>query len=409
VTAAAIVFWASAALVAYVYAGYPLLLWIWSRVRPRPIRATAPAAGEWPGVSIVIAARNEAARLGPRLDNLLALDYPPDRRQVIVVSDGSTDDTADVVRSYGGRVDLVCTSPGGKARALNAGVAHARFDILVFADARQVFAPDALRQLVAPLSDTRVGAVSGELLLDAESALFSNRRARADRRRGHANQLGAAAIERRLTGERRRPIASTIADGVGMYWRYEKELRRMESAVGSMLGATGAIYAVRRRLWEPLPPDTILDDVLTPMRVVMAGHRVVFEERARAFDRAAADADTESRRKVRTLAGNYQILAREPRLLLPWVNPVWFQYLSHKVGRLLVPYALVAMFVTSIPLAAAGRVYLVALIAQVMFYLLAGYGAMLELEGRRSAATKREGRASARQRPGTPVREVGNA
>src|SRR5581483_6052911 len=125
-------------------------------------------------------------------------------------------------------------------------------------------------------------------------------------------------------------------EGVGIYWRYEKELRRMESAMASTLGATGAIYAIRRSLWQPLPAQTILDDVLTPMRVVLQGLRVVFNERAHAFDRAAADADAEARRKVRTLAGNYQILALEPRLLVPIVNRVWLQYLSHKLGRLAV-------------------------------------------------------------------------
>src|SRR5262249_21769972 len=145
-----------------------------------------------------------------------------------------------------------------------------------------------------------------------------------------AGTVAPAADRRRA--ERRRTIQSTIADGVGLYWRYEKAIRRAESAVGSTLGATGAIYAMRRALWTPLPLDTILDDVLAPMRAVLAGYRVVFNDRARAFDRTAPDADAEARRKIRTLAGNYQILRLEPRLLLPWRNPVWFQYVSHKIG-----------------------------------------------------------------------------
>ena len=168
----------------------------------------------------------------------------------------------------------------------------------------------------------------------------------------------------------------------------ERARRRLESTVGSTLGATGAIYAIRRALYQPLPADTILDDVLTPMRVVLGGFRVVFNDRARAFDRAAADADAEARRKVRTLAGNYQILSLEPRLLLPWRNPVWLQYLSHKLGRLAVPYALLAIFFASVVLAAsAGPVsfYGAALMAQVVFYLLAGVGALLELGARRRA------------------------
>jgi cellulose synthase/poly-beta-1,6-N-acetylglucosamine synthase-like glycosyltransferase len=302
----------------------------------------------------------------------------------------------EVLGRYRDFVETVALPPGGKAAAVNAGVARARFDIVVFADARQVFADDALAELVAPFRDPQVGAVTGELLLDAESALFSDRRDRADRRRGHASQLHGVALDRRAGAPRpgrdrrshsdRRMFVSTIADGVGMYWRYEKQLRRLESAVGSTLGASGAIYAIRRSLYRPLPAETILDDVLTPMRVVLAGFRVVFNERARAFDRAAVDADAEARRKVRTLAGNYQILALEPRLLLPWRNPVWLQYVSHKLGRLAVPYALLALFAASVVLAETRLFYQLAVTAQVAFYLLAGCGALLEYRARRQSA-----------------------
>lgn len=386
-----LLFWFAVGVVLYVYVGYPCLLLLWARIgsrRPefaacRPTHSDQCDAAPLP-VSIVIAARNEGARLPARIDNLLSLDYPVDRRQIVVVSDGSSDDTLAVLARYRHVVDVVDLPVGGKAQALNAGVARARHEIVVFADARQVFATDALRSLTAPFHDPEVGGVTGELLLDAESALFSNRRAEADRRRGHHGQLRAVALERRLTPDRRRTLASTIADGVGLYWRYEKQLRRLESTIGSTLGATGAIYAIRRSLWQPLPPDTILDDVLTPMRIVMAGFRVVFNDRAVAFDRAAVDGNTEVRRKVRTLAGNYQLLKLEPRLLLPWRNPVWLQFVSHKLGRLAVPYALLALFAASIALSQT-PLYLVLLTGQVGFYLLAGYGAVLELTARRRA------------------------
>jgi poly-beta-1,6-N-acetyl-D-glucosamine synthase len=182
----------------------------------------------------------------------------------------------------------------------------------------------------------------------------------------------------RRVGERRGDASSSIGDGVGVYWRYEKLLRALESEVGSMLGATGAIYALRRELWRPLPPGTILDDVLAPMRAVLAGRRVVFEPGAQAFDYTSPDATTESRRKVRTLAGNVQILWFEPRLLVPFVNPVWLQYMSHKVGRLLVPYALMALFASSIVLSGSSLFYAFALLSQCAFYLHGGYGAWLE-------------------------------
>jgi biofilm PGA synthesis N-glycosyltransferase PgaC len=400
----ALAFWLSVLFVAYVYAGYPLILHVWARVRHYGLRiadcglrglpyqqsaADPQSAIRNPqcGVSIVIAARDEGARLAARLDNLLNLDFPAHMRQIIVVSDGSTDDTVDVLARYAATVEAVVLPPppGGKALALNAGAALARFDILVFADARQLFAPDALNALLEPFADPSVGAVSGELLLDAEAALFENRRrVPMDRRRGDG-RLERGSIERRRA-ERRRAERSAISEGVGMYWRYEKYLRRLESAVGSMVGATGAIYAMRRELWRPLPPETILDDVLTPMRVVLGGHRVVFTDRARAFDRVADDASAEARRKVRTLAGNYQILALEPRLLLPWRNPLWLQYLSHKVARLAVPYAMLAVFAASVSLADRHVFYRLALAAQVAFYLLAGYGALVELRGRAAGA-----------------------
>jgi cellulose synthase/poly-beta-1,6-N-acetylglucosamine synthase-like glycosyltransferase len=374
-----LVFWIAIVIVAYVYVGYPAILYCVSRIANRGLNPQAATRNPQHGVSIVIAARNEARRLPARIDNLLSLDYPADRRQIIVVSDGSTDDTLDVLAAYRGRVDVVAVPPGGKALALNAGVAGARFDIVVFADARQVFAPDALRELVAPFADGSVGAVTGELRLDAESPC---RRSDRDRRVFDRRAAARAAAADRREEERRRTFRSTIADGLGMYWKYEKQMRKLESRIGSTLGATGAIYAVRRALYRPLPADTILDDVLTPMRVVLAGYRVVFNEQARAFDRAAVDADAEARRKVRTLAGNYQILALEPSLLLPWRNPVWLQYVSHKLGRLAVPYALVAIFVASTVLAGE-LLYGAVLAGQVLFYMLAGAGAILEFLARR--------------------------
>jgi poly-beta-1,6-N-acetyl-D-glucosamine synthase len=369
------VFWTSAIFIAYVYVGYGVLLMMWARVKNdltgnRGVRLQ-PDATQCPSVSILIAARNEARRLPGRIENLLSLDYPADRLQIIVASDGSTDNTRGALARFTSRVQLVELPPSGKAAALNAAVAHATGDILVFADARQTFADDALEALVAPFCDPHVGGVSGELILGAETA--AGRRGGGDRRvRAGAEQL---AHDRRVSDRR---LTSTVGDGVGFYWRYEKQLRRLESEVGSMLGATGAIYALRRSLWQPLPSGTILDDVLAPMRAVLAGSRIIFEPQARAFDFTSADAGQEGRRKIRTLAGNVQILWFEPRLLVPGLNPVWLQYTSHKVGRLLVPYALMALFAASIVLSSTSIVYAAALFSQVAFYLHSGYGAWLE-------------------------------
>jgi cellulose synthase/poly-beta-1,6-N-acetylglucosamine synthase-like glycosyltransferase len=345
-----VLFWFSAALVLYVYAGYPCLVAAWARLVDRRPRRLPFPAGSWPSISIVIAARNEARRLPARVANLLAQDYPGDR-EIIIVSDGSTDRPGDALAAFGPSVRLIELPPGGKPAALNAGVAAARGEVLVFADARQRFAPGSLVALVENLSDPSVGGVTGELILDCE--------------------------ESPDTGSR-------VGEGIGLYWRYEKSMRRNESRVWSTLGATGAIYAIRRALWRPLPQSTLLDDVLAPMRIVLAGSRVVFDDRARAYDRASDDAAAETRRKKRTLAGNYQILAQEPRLLLPVANPVWLQYMSHKVGRLIVPWALMALLLSSLVLAGYGAIYAVALGAQLLFYALAAAGAALEARQRMS-------------------------
>jgi cellulose synthase/poly-beta-1,6-N-acetylglucosamine synthase-like glycosyltransferase len=355
-------FWTSAALIAYVYAGYPVLLAAWARLKGRLKPATTyavrgvllqPDPADLPRVSVVIAARDEGARLPSRIDNILASDYPQDRLEIIVASDGSTDDTAPALAPYADRVTLLMLPPTGKAGALNAAVREANHPIVVFADARQRFARDAIRRLVSHFADPEIGAVSGELMIQDDGS-------------------------------------STIGDGVGAYWNYEKWLRRHEAAVGSTIGVTGAIYAMRRWLWRPLPADTILDDVMAPMRIVLRGHRVIFDEHARAYDRAAKDAPAELRRKSRTLAGNFQLLAREPRLLVPIVNPVWLQFVSHKVGRLLVPYALVALFVASAVLARTSAMYAFAFAGQAFFYGLAVYGAVLDRRGRQRPVTAAE-------------------
>jgi poly-beta-1,6-N-acetyl-D-glucosamine synthase len=343
-------FWLSVMVVLYVYAGYPLLLAAWARVVDRRPRAKEFESDQWPSISIVIAARNEAHRLAARVHNLLDQDYPGPR-QIIVVSDGSVDEPRAALADYKNQIQLIELPPGGKPVALNTGVLAARGDILVFADARQWFAPGALRALAANFADPDVGGVTGELVLDCE--------------------IGTA-------------TDSSIGEGVGLYWRYEKWLRRNESRVWSTLGATGAIYAMRRSMWQPLPAMSLLDDVLAPMRAVLAGSRIVFEERAVAFDRAARDAAAESLRKTRTLAGNYQILAQEPRILLPFVNPVWLQYASHKIGRLLVPWALVVLLASSAFLAAAAWFYLAVFAAQLAFYALAAAGAWLDVRERGS-------------------------
>ena len=317
-------FWVCGACVLYAYALYPLGLAVLAWLRGRPVRRQA---GFVQAVSVVVAAHNEAKLLDRRLTelaNLLPASGLP--AELILVSDGSTDGTADLARGHAPGLVRVVELPRnvGKAAALSAGCAVARHPVLVFADVRQSWAPDALARLLENFADPTVGAVSGDLVVES---------------------------------------APGVLAGVGLYWRFEKWLRRRESHLFSLVGSTGAISAVRRELFRPIPPGTILDDMYWPLQVVLQGFRVVHDRRARAFDRLPANVAAEFRRKVRTLTGNYQLVTRLPQLLLPWRNPVWVQLLSHKLLRLVVPWALLGLLGTSALLPGPG--YRIAFWAQV--------------------------------------------
>lgn len=325
-----VLFFVSAAVIVYAYLIYPAVIVVWAKLFPRRVEKRYRQVP----VSVVIAARDEEANITARLENLLAQEYPLQLLEIIVVSDGSSDRTAELARLFAPRgVKVIeCSAPVGKAAALNIGVASASHGIVVFGDARQRFSPNAIAELVSAFHDERVGAVSGELIL------------------------------------MRGGDPGDVHEGVGLYWKYEKLIRRSESAVASVVGATGSIYAVRRNLFVPLAPHTLLDDFLVPMRIVLAGYRVVFIRAARAFDLTSATAAREFSRKVRTLAGNYQAMLLEPRLLSVRANPVLFQFVSHKVLRLLVPYFCIAAWVASALLP--GPFFAAAFALQTLFYLM---------------------------------------
>lgn len=333
-----IVLFASIAFVLYVYLGYPVLLWVWRRIASRPVQKT----NYEPSVSIIVAAYNEIASIERKILNLMELDYPRMKMQIILSLDGPTDDTESVARKYEfetARMQvLVLRHHGGKADALNQAVEQTSGSILVFADARQLLDRAAVRELVSNFEDPSVGGVTGELMLVDKSGKESG-------------------------------------DAVGLYWRYEKTLRSMESDIHSTLGATGALYAIRRELYRPIPTHTILDDVAIPMNVVLEGKRIVFDRAARAYDSVASSPAKEFTRKVRTLSGNFQLIKRTPELLVPWLNPVFIQFVSHKVGRLFVPYFLVALFVSNFFLE--GTAYRGLLVLQCGWYLLACVGAVM--------------------------------
>ncbi len=341
-------FWIGTLLLLYTYVGYPLAVVVWARIRLQPVDAQ-PAT---PFLSVVVVAHDEERRIAARMDNLLSLDYPPERLEILVASDGSTDRTVELAKQRESERLRVFAFPTrrGKPAVLNDVVPQARGDIVAFADARQRFNVGALRALAAAFSDPAVGAASGELVL--------------------------------MTGKQ----GSTPAgEGVGFYWSYEKLIRISESAIDSTVGATGAIYALRRTLFAPIPVDTILDDVLIPLRVVRRGYRIVLVRDAVACDQVTTNASDELRRKARTIGGTFQLLARERWLLDPFRNRIWFQTISHKVLRLLSPLLLGIVGVASLLRADVGF-YRIALVLQLVFYGLAVAGHLVARGERHSVA-----------------------
>jgi cellulose synthase/poly-beta-1,6-N-acetylglucosamine synthase-like glycosyltransferase len=333
------VFWLAAALVGYSYLGYPAWLWLRCLWSPRPVRRGSVHASTAPAVTAVMVVRNEEAIIARKLDNLLTLDYPPAKLDVVVVSDGSTDRTPAILAGYARdpglrtRVQTVIkTVSQGKAAGLNDAIKLAAGEVLLFTDARQHIESGALRLLIENFADPEIGAASGALML----------------------------------GD---PAAGETGKGMGLYWLIEKKVRELESASGSVAGATGALYCARRSLLaaSPLAEGAILDDVLLPMQIVRQGLRVIFDPRARAWDSPDLGKGREFSRKVRTLTGTYQLLQLAPWLLSSQ-NAIRFEFVSHKLSRLAVPFALLALLIASAFLPQ--PFYRAALGAQLAFYAL---------------------------------------
>jgi cellulose synthase/poly-beta-1,6-N-acetylglucosamine synthase-like glycosyltransferase len=279
-----------------------------------------------PSISIIIAAYNEAPSIIAKLRNLLSLDYPAGKLEILVGSDGSDDGTVEALLQFEDKRVRVFAFPArrGKPTVINTLVPRATGEIAVLCDVRQKFETETLRALVRSFADPSVGAVSGEVILTKDS---------------------------------------------GLYWRYETFIRSRESLVDSSIAVTGPIYAIRRELFEPVAADTLVEDLLVPLRIARRGFRVVVERDARATDDAAfAVAGHEFVRKVRTLAGNFQLFARERWLFNPWKNRLWWQVVSHKALRLLIAPLQVALFLSNVALAGTSPLYALSMLGQVIFY-----------------------------------------
>ncbi len=334
----AIVFWAALLIVVYTYLLYPVLIWFLTVARKAP--DYAPLA-EWPDLSLIIAAYNEEAVLRTKLENALALDYPDEKLDIIVVSDESSDDTDSIAAEFAERG--VCLfrvgKRGGKTLAQNAGVELASGRFLVFSDANSMYAPDALKRLMAPFADERIGCVCGELQ--------------------YAN-----------------PEDGGVGKGEGAYWRYEQFLKQRESLLSSTLGANGAIYALRRELFEELGSE-IISDFVMPIRVWRQGYRVLYESKAIAVEHSGGSFGDEYGRRRRIITRSLHGLWTQRGVLNPFAHFFFaLQMFSHKVLRWLVPVLLLVALLVNIPLAA-DSLYRLLLVVQIIFYALAVLGNIL--------------------------------
>jgi cellulose synthase/poly-beta-1,6-N-acetylglucosamine synthase-like glycosyltransferase len=349
-------FWFSFILIVYTYIGYPMIVYIISLF----YREHKPDAYIYPDVSIIISAYNEEKHIEAKLSSIFELDYPKEKIEVLIGSDGSTDRTNEMIAKH-----EIASAPAaprndkikiprndsvplklykqsqrqGKPSILNKLVKESKAEILVFTDARQVLDRDSVKELVKNFSDNRVGSVSAELFFRKED--------------------------------------SQVGSGVGLYWEYEKFIRKAESRIGSMLGATGALYAVRRELFCEAPEDLILDDMYIPMRVVEKGYRAIFDRDAKVYDTYSSGAREEFGRKTRTLAGNFQFFMK-----VRWPWRIGWQIISHKYLRLIMPYLLAALLISNFFIMYDNAFYSVFILMQVLFYIFASAGIWLKRKNR---------------------------
>lgn len=328
-----IIFWISLILIIYTYFIYPVLIYILSQFYKKPTRGKYI----YPKVSVIISAYNEEKNIENKIKTLLELEYPAGRIEFLIGSDGSTDRTVEIIKKFTGLADIKFfkqENRQGKPSMLNLLVSKAQGEILVFTDARQRLDIKAVQEIVKYFEDPKVGSVSGELDYEWEEE-------------------------------------NKTAAGLGLYWQYEKFIRKSESRMGSMLGATGALYAIRRELFPLLPKDLILDDVYIPLKIVEKGYRAIFDKRAKVYDKIFVNTSVEFLRKTRTLAGNYQLFFYLRELFNPFRGKISWQFFSHKFLRLMVPFLLVLVFISSLSMP-------VFLWLQIIFYILASLGAIFK-------------------------------
>lgn len=322
-------------LIVYCYFGYPLLLMFVSKFSEQKVAKKYIE----PSISVVISLFNEEDVIEKKINNLLSLDYPKNKLEILIGSDGSNDRTVLIAQKLAEQNVQVFDfkERRGKMMTINDLVGRAKNEVIVFTDARQMFDTNALHELTANLSDPNVGCVSGELIFSEKD--------------------------------------NPTAKGINLYWNYEKFLRFEESKIHSMLGATGAIYAIRRELYTPVPREVVLDDMFIPLKIIQKGFRAVIDGSAKAYDEVASSPKEEHRRKARTLYGNYQIFGLFPDLFNPFKSPVAIQLFSHKFLRVAAPFMMIAVFFIN-AFMLSEEFYKNIFILQIIFYVMALAGAL---------------------------------
>jgi cellulose synthase/poly-beta-1,6-N-acetylglucosamine synthase-like glycosyltransferase len=343
--AAEMIFGLSAAALFYTYAGYPLLLAVVSTLRPKRVRRDKFE----PTVTIIITAYNEEPALAAKLENTLALDYPRQLLEIIVASDCSTDRTDDIVREFSARGVRLCRQPErlGKTAAQNAAVEQARGEVIIFSDATSHYQPHVIRTMMPNFADVAVGCVAGRLVYTD-------------------------------------PADSRVGRGARSYWSYETVLKKYESKAGSLVGASGCLYAVRRAAYVPLYHEACSDFIIAT-KMVEQGLRAVYEPDAVCTEQTNRRSDAELKMRVRVIAQTFTDLWRHRSMLNPFRSGFYaVQLLSHKLMRYLVPFFLIALFAASAILAPASLIYRMLLAAQFLGYGCALLAWLLEKVGIRS-------------------------
>lgn len=331
-------YWLSAGLLFSGTVGYPLLLWVLVKIKGRSV---AKGLAVLPKVSIVLPCYNEEIYIAAKINNLLALDYPADQLEIVLVSDGSTDRTDPIIDLFLPHPQITFISlpeRSGKPSALNAGVAAAAGQILVFSDTRQLFNPEAITELVLNFGDEHVGGVSGTLFD------FTQEEEKAKKSKTKRSRL------------------------VSFFRNYENKVKALESQVHSVVGVYGALYAIRKSLYRPLPPTIILDDMVIPFMVIQKGYRVVFEPKARASEDTKATPEIEVSRRQRIFTGNFQLLFGKKDFVTFRNNPILLQLFLHKFVRLFFPVLLFLFFFSNLFTASGLIFYYYMLLGQLLFY-----------------------------------------